>query len=690
MNSLFKTLLASRRMEYVILDQHWLIQEISTDVQRFAEGIENLKPGDDCLIGFPELIGAESDLLAVLNGHQPDFALKAMTRVTKGGSLLYFDLRVLKFDVANSATSDLPVPSLIVFFEDVTERMSLEQSLVQASNEMSLLLSALATSKDYIDRIVTSMADALLVTTAAGIIKTVNQAALHLLGYGQAELISQPISKIIADRNFLLQALQPGTFAHNDRLNEVEVICQTKIGEKISVAFSCSAVQSDVPGLQDFIYIGRDVTERRRNQQRLMSQYTTSRVLSEATNLTEATAKIFPALCQSLGWELVELWMPEEKPRSQGFHNSDPYSNIGYPSDPDSSADSSADVSTDETRSTSPLDLIVLRCREIWSRLPDAYQVFIPLTRQTVFTPGVGLPGRVWSARAPLWISDVIDETSFLRLTIAKQIGLHAAFGFPIQAGDEVLGVITFFSREIKQPDPDLLQTMTVIGAQLGQFMQRKQAEASLQESQKQSERLLLNVLPEPIAARLKRSPGTIAEHFTDSTVLFADLVNFTHIAAHLSPIQLVNLLNQIFSAFDRLSEQHDLEKIKTIGDAYMVVAGVPTRRTDHAGAMVKMALDMQSAIHDFNVHQNQTFEMRIGIHSGPVVAGVIGIKKFTYDLWGDTVNIASRMESSGIAGRIQVTEDTYQLLQDQYQFERRHCVPVKGKGDMTTYLLIK
>ncbi len=683
MNSLFKSLLASRRMEYVILDQDCFIQEISTEVQRFAEGTEELKPGDDCWLGFPELFGVEDDLAAVLAGHQPDFVLKAMNRVTENGSLLYFDLCILRLDA-----TDAGIPSLIIFFEDVTERMSLEQSLVQASNELSLLLSALTTSKTYIERIVTSMVDALLVTTAAGIIKTVNQAALHLLGYDQAELMGQPISKIIADDNFLLQAIQPATSAADDRFYEVEVMCLTKIGEKVSVSFSCSAIQSGVPGLQDFIYIGRDITERQRNQQRLLSQYTTSHILSEESDLTTAIAKIFPALCQSLGWDLVELWMPEEKSRSPVFpHTKHPYPNLASSNDLYLNADSSANRASDTTPSVPAL--VLLRCREVWSKLPAAQQGFIPFTRQAVFTPGIGLPGRVWSTRAPVWMSNIANETSFLRLAVAKRIGLHTAFGFPIQAADEMLGVITFFSREVKQHDPDLLQTMAVIGAQLGQFIQRKRAEADLQKSQKQSERLLLNVLPEPIAARLKQSYGTIAEHFTAATVLFADLVNFTQIAANLSPIQLVNLLNQIFSAFDRLSERHSLEKIKTIGDAYMVVGGVPTRRDDHAVAIVKMALDMQAAVQDFNLRQNQTFEMRIGIHSGPVVAGVIGIKKFTYDLWGDTVNMASRMESSGIAGRIQVTEETYKLLQDQYQFEQRCCVPVKGRGDMTTYLLV-
>ncbi len=210
----------------------------------------------------------------------------------------------------------------------------------------------------------------------------------------------------------------------------------------------------------------------------------------------------------------------------------------------------------------------------------------------------------------------------------------------------------------------------------------------ALQYQQEQSERLLLNILPEEIANRLKRGDSTIADTFANATVLFADIVGFTQLSARVSPTQLVSLLNEIFSTFDYLAEKHGLEKIKTIGDAYMVVGGLPTPRNDHADAIAEMALDMLDAISDFSNTHNQDFSIRIGINSGPVVAGVIGIKKFIYDLWGDTVNTASRMESHGKPGCIQVTSRTYQLLQDKYIFESRGTIAVKGKGMMNTYLL--
>ncbi len=217
----------------------------------------------------------------------------------------------------------------------------------------------------------------------------------------------------------------------------------------------------------------------------------------------------------------------------------------------------------------------------------------------------------------------------------------------------------------------------------------RKVWEEALRYQQECTEELLLNILPSPIAQRLKLAESTIADSFADVTVLFADLVNFTEFSAQIPPPQLVELLNKIFSKFDQLAEKHGLEKIKTIGDAYMVVGGLPTPRPDHAEAIAEMALDMQREITRFVGIDGEPFQVRIGINTGPVVAGVIGTKKFTYDLWGDTVNVASRMESHGVAGRIQVTAATYECLKDKYLFVQRGATAIKGKGEMMTYWLI-
>lgn len=217
----------------------------------------------------------------------------------------------------------------------------------------------------------------------------------------------------------------------------------------------------------------------------------------------------------------------------------------------------------------------------------------------------------------------------------------------------------------------------------------RKKMLFQLRKEQQKTESLLLNILPQPIAHRLKKAEeGLIADKFEEATILFADLVNFTQISTTMPATKLVYLLNEIFSTFDRLTEKHGLEKIKTIGDAYMVAAGIPTPRQDHAEAIAEMALDMLSAIKELNVKLGTKFDLRIGINSGPVVAGVIGTKKFIYDLWGNAVNTASRMESHGIPGRIQVSIYTYQLLQDIYEFEDRGTIEIKGTGAMRTYLL--
>lgn len=217
----------------------------------------------------------------------------------------------------------------------------------------------------------------------------------------------------------------------------------------------------------------------------------------------------------------------------------------------------------------------------------------------------------------------------------------------------------------------------------------RRKAEEELRRERKKTERLLLNILPQPVAERLKRSQQTIAEQFSDVTILFADLVDFTSLASRMPPKELVTLLNQIFSAFDHLAERYKLEKIKTIGDAYMAAGGFPSPRADHAQAIAELALGMQQEIQRFKRDDGTPFQLRIGINTGPVVAGVIGIKKFSYDLWGDTVNVANRMESMGMPGVIQVTESTYEQLKHNYHLEKRGSIAVKGKGEMVTYWLV-
>jgi adenylate cyclase len=215
-----------------------------------------------------------------------------------------------------------------------------------------------------------------------------------------------------------------------------------------------------------------------------------------------------------------------------------------------------------------------------------------------------------------------------------------------------------------------------------------EEAHVMLKSEQERSERLLLNILPPPVADRLKHSDQTIADGFADVTVMFADIVNFTRVAEGLTPQAVFSMLNRIFSTFDELAEKHGLEKIKTIGDAYMVAGGLNTESIDFTAAIASMALDMQHVLHhDFNINQ-QHLEIRIGIGTGPVVAGVVGKKKFIYDLWGDTVNIASRITSEGKPGAIYVDEMTYQRLKASFEFNAPALLHLKGKGEMMVYPL--
>ncbi|MBF6605190.1 MAG: adenylate/guanylate cyclase domain-containing protein [Chloroflexi bacterium] len=230
---------------------------------------------------------------------------------------------------------------------------------------------------------------------------------------------------------------------------------------------------------------------------------------------------------------------------------------------------------------------------------------------------------------------------------------------------------------------------LNVAGVSLTAYALLQYAVRARDEAFARSDGLLLNVLPRVIAERLKRERGVIAEAHEEVTVLFADVVDFTAFTERTEPERVVGVLDEIFSAFDGLAERHGLEKIKTIGDAYMVASGLPEPRPDHATAMAEMALDMQATLSDLAAVLEIDIAIRIGMDSGPVIAGVIGRHKFTYDLWGDTVNTASRMESHGLPGRIQVTEGTQRRLRERYEFEDRGEIEVKGKGRRRTYLLV-
>lgn len=217
---------------------------------------------------------------------------------------------------------------------------------------------------------------------------------------------------------------------------------------------------------------------------------------------------------------------------------------------------------------------------------------------------------------------------------------------------------------------------------------QLKRQHEALAKEQEKTEQLLLNILPFKIAQRLKAGEEHIADACPNVSVLFADMVGFTAMSRTMTPSALVEVLGDLFSRFDLITEKHGLEKIKTIGDCYMLAGGVPEPRDDHAHAAVDAAMDMCVALEEMHARTGGALRMRIGVHSGPIVAGVIGIRKFTYDLWGDTVNVASRMESTGQPGRIHISTHTAKLIEGEFNLEPRGAIEVKSLGMVETFFV--
>jgi class 3 adenylate cyclase len=304
-----------------------------------------------------------------------------------------------------------------------------------------------------------------------------------------------------------------------------------------------------------------------------------------------------------------------------------------------------------------------------------------------------GEVGALQTSYAPLFVVlgpfivrfNVVYELAYALLTVL----LYDAIMFV--CGHESMAVCASINMAIA--------SMGFIGALVARQMEGQAREAFLQRrtirsqlealdaEKMKSDRLLLNVLPAAIAERLKSENRSIADGFQDVSVLFADIVGFTRLSARLTPRELVERLNELFSAFDDLLDRFRLEKIKTIGDAYMVVGGLNGGK-DHALALAELALDMLARIRELSDRHKEDFSVRIGINTGPVVGGVIGKKKFIYDVWGDTVNIASRMESTGEPGAVQITNETYLRIRNMYVFEDRGKIEVKGKGPMQTWLI--
>ncbi|HEV7810118.1 MAG TPA: adenylate/guanylate cyclase domain-containing protein [Candidatus Limnocylindrales bacterium] len=298
---------------------------------------------------------------------------------------------------------------------------------------------------------------------------------------------------------------------------------------------------------------------------------------------------------------------------------------------------------------------------------------------------GVGL----WGVLAPLGALVFSDVRTAVRWFVAWVVVFVGSGTAGIILGPIPPPIPTWFTTTMLALN--ITVGSTLVFTLLAVFaMQRRTALAALRVEQGRAESLLLNILPSSIADRLKVDAQTIADQFSAASILFADVVDFTPRSEHLEPGEVVGLLDHLFTHFDVLAEGYRVEKIKTIGDCYMVAAGVPNARADHARALVALGLDMVEAMHSSDDVGHLGLELRVGINSGPVVAGVIGRKRFLYDLWGDAVNTASRMESHGTAGRVQITRATYELVEDDFECEPRGTISVKGKGEMEIWHVLR
>lgn len=316
--------------------------------------------------------------------------------------------------------------------------------------------------------------------------------------------------------------------------------------------------------------------------------------------------------------------------------------------------------------------------------------------------PGTGIVGTV----AVTGRAELICDTRLDPRYIQDDQQRLSELAVPLFSQGQVIGVLDSEHSRLGFFTQEHLHTLTTVASMMAARVTRAQLDEQLREANRlleariaertqalseatqRSERLLLSILPHPIVERLKRGDQAIAERYEEVTVLFADLVDFTRWSTQLPPEHVVEILGQVFTEFDRLTERHGLEKIKTIGDSYMVVAGLPAPRPDHREIMATMALQMVEGIRRLNQVLGAPLDVRIGMHSGPVVAGIIGTRKLAYDLWGDTVNVASRLESHGVAGRIHVGEATWLALRDRFTFEPRGEIEVKSLGRVKTWFL--
>jgi len=431
----------------------------------------------------------------------------------------------------------------------------------------------------------------------------------------------------------------------------LEVVTNTPIVVLTGRDDDALALQAIQSGAQDYL-VKNDITgptltrairhaiERKRTERRQNAQYAITSLLAEAANLTEATPHILKSIGESLDWDMGELWIINE--------------------------------------ASHRLHLV-----ELWHTSALQLSKFETFTRQRTFVYGDGFSGRVWANGQPLWMADILNEPGFPPLVIAAHAGLHSGFGFPIQLGRDILGIVTFFSRDIRSPDHDLLLMFASIGSQIGQFIERRRAEQKLRASEEKLNYLIRRFVPQAVAEEVMATPGHVqlgGEQRVVS-VLFADIRGYTAITEKHTPKEVMDILNQYFGVIGRVILKHGGTINQYAGDMIMASFNAPALQSDHEARAVQAAMEAQTALSALRETTDLAAQFGMGVNTGPVVVGYVGFEdRFDYATLGETTNIAFRLSSMAEGGQVLIGEETLQKVRDAVQIEALGPLKLKGR----------
>ena len=389
-----------------------------------------------------------------------------------------------------------------------------------------------------------------------------------------------------------------------------------------------------------------DIAKRKRIEQRQNVQYAVSRALADSLIMSEAAPRVLQVVCEQLDWDIGELWRVDTRAQ-------------------------------------------VLRCVEIWHCNTPETAEFEALSRRFTFAPGVGLPGRVWAAERPIWIPNVMQDPYFPRAVLRARVGVHGALSFPVQLGGDVLGVIEFFSQQVKPIDNELLETMSAIGNQLAQFIERQRAEEALRAKEKRLNDLLRRFVAHNLADLLMTQSEfpQLGGQRRAVSLLFADFRGYTSMAETLEPEQTLEILNRHFAVMGRIVAEHGGTINQYAGDMLMAIFNAPDDQPDHALRAVRAALAVQTALlklceQELAENRVSLGQVGIGINTGPVVAGYLGFEeRFDYTAIGDTTNIAARLSSLASSGSVLIGPQTHEAVKDKVSVREKGAVQLKGRN---------